>query len=88
VRAGARITALDVHQYTSVTRAQPTSPPPHTPEFARGYIQHLARGSAIDPDMAEFQIAAIAAAARAGRPILIVEDVDAATPDQRLTHAA
>jgi hypothetical protein len=70
-----------------VTRAQDT-PQVHTPEFARGYILRQVRRGAMDLAMAEFQLEAIAAAARAGRPILIVEDADAPTTERRLTHAA
>ena len=42
----------------------------------------------MDFDMARFQLNAIDAAARGGRPILVVEDVDPAIPERRMTHAA
>jgi hypothetical protein len=42
----------------------------------------------MDFEMAAFQLEAIEAAARSGRPILVVEDLDRADTEQRLTHAA
>lgn len=59
-----------------------------TPEFARRYIQRLVSHGAMDREMAGFQLEAIDAAARSGRPVLVVEDLDATATERNLTHAA
>jgi hypothetical protein len=59
-----------------------------SPEYARNYVQRLVRDGSMDLRMATFQLQTIDAAARAGRPILIVEDIDPIESERRLTHAA
>jgi hypothetical protein len=71
-----------------VRRVRQRSEAPATPELARRYVQRLVRDGAMDFEMAAFQLEAIEAAVRSGRPILVVEDLDRADTEQRLTHAA
>lgn len=55
---------------------------------ARRYVMRLLRQGEIDLEAARFQLAAIDAAARAGRRVLIVGDLDSATADRLVHHAA
>ena len=71
-----------------MTRANGTSRAPQTSEFARRYIESLVRRGTMDLDVARFQLEAIDAAARSGRPILVVEDVDVSRTERRASRAA
>jgi hypothetical protein len=71
----------------TVTRVRQSSPSAVSPDVARRYVQRLARDGVIDFEMSKFQMAAIDAAVRSGRPILLVEDLDHAERERHLTHA-
>jgi len=71
-----------------VTRVRQDDQSAQAIAFARRYIQRLVRHGAMDSDMAGYQLAAIEAATHSGRPVLVVDDVDASRTERRLTRAA